>query len=135
MKDHTSILAIQRSHKVSADYLQLDLLLTSFIEKKEVSDENEFSNFYTESINSNNSKRGFKCMVLEVKAIERIGPWSIERIIKDRKVIKTKWVFYLKRDGEGKVVKCRSRPVANEYSKIPVIYFSIAFSQCQGSQQ
>jgi Reverse transcriptase (RNA-dependent DNA polymerase) len=50
-------------------------------------------------------------MVEEIEAIKGNNTWSLVEPIPGQKVIRLKWVFKLKKDSEGKVVKYKARIV------------------------
>lgn len=55
-------------------------------------------------------------MVEEIRAIEENGTWSLTDLPPDRKAIGLKWVFKVKRDEQGLVVKYKARLVVKGYS-------------------
>jgi hypothetical protein len=56
-------------------------------------------------------------MVEEIRAIEENGTWSLTDLPPDRKAIGLKWVFKVKRDEQGSVVKYKARLVVKGYSQ------------------
>jgi hypothetical protein len=56
-------------------------------------------------------------MVEEIRAIEENGTWSLTDLPPDRKAIGLKWVFKVKRDEQGSVMKYKARLVVKGYSQ------------------
>ena len=54
-------------------------------------------------------------MIEEIYSIKRNGTWELVDLPKGKKPIGLKWVFKLKRNPEGKVVKHKARVVAKGY--------------------
>lgn len=65
----------------------------------------------------NKEKCWRQAMKNEIDAIERNGTWELTELPKGHKVIGLKWIFKLKRDTSGNVVKHKSRLVEKGYSQ------------------
>ena len=69
-----------------------------------------------------------KAMDAEISQLENLGTYIKVKIPKDRVAINCKWVFRLKRDAEGKIVRHKARLVAKGFSQIPGIDFFETFT-------
>jgi Reverse transcriptase (RNA-dependent DNA polymerase) len=67
-------------------------------------------------------------MVDEIKVIQENKTWSLVEPIHGQKVIGLKWVFKLKKDAEGKLVKYKARLVAKGYVQQQGIDFEEVFA-------
>lgn len=67
-------------------------------------------------------------MKVEMKAIEDDKTWSVSDLPKRQKAISLKWVFKLKKDADGKVVKHEARLVAKGYAQVQGVYFEEVFA-------
>jgi hypothetical protein len=56
-------------------------------------------------------------MMEEIRAIEENDTWTLTDLPADRRAIGLKWVFKLKRDEQGSVVKHKARLVVKGYSQ------------------
>lgn len=56
-----------------------------------------------------------RAMEQELEAIERNGTWSLTQLPSGKKVIDLKWVFKLKKDTKGEIIKHKARIVAKGY--------------------
>jgi hypothetical protein len=54
-------------------------------------------------------------MLEELCSIKENETWSLVELPRGHKAIGLKWVFKLKHDEQGQVVKYKARPVANGY--------------------
>lgn len=52
-------------------------------------------------------------------------------LLEDQKLIRTKWVYDLKRDGRGSIVRYMATLIAKGFSQIPGIDFSKVFPPVQ----
>jgi hypothetical protein len=67
-------------------------------------------------------------MKLEMEAIDKNKTWSLVKLPTNQKVIGLKWVYKLKRDASGKVIKHKARLVAKGYVQQKGIDFEDAFA-------
>ena len=67
-------------------------------------------------------------MKIEMKAIEDNRTWSVSDLPKGQKAIGLKWVFKLKKDADGKVVKHKARLVAKGYAQVQGVDFEEVFA-------
>jgi Reverse transcriptase (RNA-dependent DNA polymerase) len=54
-------------------------------------------------------------MVEEIFSIQKNGTWQLVSLPNNHKTIGLKWVFKLKKDMQGKIVKYKARLVAKDY--------------------
>ncbi|KAJ0677720.1 putative RNA-directed DNA polymerase [Helianthus annuus] len=69
-----------------------------------------------------------KAMDLELDSINKNKTWTLVDLPKDHKAIGLKWVFKLKKDAAGKVIKHKARVVAKGYVQQKGIDFDDAFA-------
>lgn len=55
----------------------------------------------------------------EYKQLQDLGTYTLEDLPPDRKAVGCRWVFTIKRDSQGNVVKYKARLVAQGFSQIP----------------
>lgn len=67
-------------------------------------------------------------MQQEMNSIEQNGTWKLTELPKDQKVIGLKWVYKLKKDAEGNIVKHKARLVAKGYSQEQGVDFEESFA-------
>ena len=64
----------------------------------------------------------------EIKQLHNLGTYTITKLPEDRKAIACKWVYRLKKDSEGNIVRYKARVVAKGFSQIPGIDFDETFA-------
>ena len=64
----------------------------------------------------------------EIAQLERLGTYELAPCPPDRKPIGCKWVFRLKRDSDGRIVKHKARLVAQGFSQVPGIDYIETFA-------
>lgn len=69
-----------------------------------------------------------QAMKEEIDSINSNHTWSLEEPVKGKKVIGLKWVYKLKKDSEGKIVKHKARLVAKGYVQQQGIDFDEVFA-------
>lgn len=69
---------------------------------------------YREAVKNQNWRRA---MEGELESIEKNGTWQLTELPPGHKVIGLKWIFKLKRDVAGKIVKHKARLVAKGYAQ------------------
>jgi hypothetical protein len=72
-----------------------------------------------EALAGNDAAKWLASMESEIDNIESKGTWIETKLPQSRKAIGCKWVFKVKTDADGKVVKYKSRLVAQGFSQIP----------------
>lgn len=72
---------------------------------------------YSEAMNCKHAKEWQKAMEEELKSIEDNRTWELVDIPKGRTAIGSKWVFKLKLDEEGKILRRKARLVAQGFSQ------------------
>lgn len=73
-------------------------------------------------------KEWVKAMEVELSAIERNKTWELVRLPPGRRPIGLKWVYKLKRDPNGNVLKHKARLVAKGYVQKQGIDFEDVFA-------
>ena len=68
-----------------------------------------------------------KAMRAEMQAIEENRTWDVSDLPKGHKAIGLKWVFKLKKDPDGKIVKHKARLVAKGYAQVQGVDFDEVF--------
>lgn len=58
-----------------------------------------------------------RAMEAEINSIEKNATWKLTEIPAGQKIIGLKWIFKLKKDAAGKIVKHKARLVAKEYAQ------------------
>lgn len=58
-------------------------------------------------------------MNAEFAQLRRLGTFELTSLPPDRKAVGCRWVFAIKRDGAGTIVKYKARLVAQGFSQIP----------------
>lgn len=58
-----------------------------------------------------------KAMEAELQCIEENNTWMLSDLAKNRQTIGLKWVFKVKRDPDGSIVKYKARLVAKGYAQ------------------
>lgn len=82
----------------------------------------------TEAMNSDDWHHWSKAMDEEIAALDKNKTWLLVPRPKDRKIIKSKWVFKLKHDANGNIERFKARLVAKGYSQIPDIDYKETFA-------
>lgn len=69
-----------------------------------------------------------KAMTTELESIEKNDTWTLTELPPGEKVIGLKWIFKLKKDAEGKIIKYKARLVAKGYTQEHVIDFDEVYA-------
>jgi Reverse transcriptase (RNA-dependent DNA polymerase)/Integrase core domain len=77
---------------------------------------------------ANKKERWRAAMQEEIESIECNNTWSLVEPVKGKKVIGLKWIYKLKKDSEGRVVKHKARLVAKGYVQQQGIDFEEVFA-------
>lgn len=57
-------------------------------------------------------------MEFEIKSLNMLNMWELVWLLPGRKVVKTRWIFIAKRNGNGIVVRSKARLVAKGFEKV-----------------
>lgn len=68
----------------------------------------------------------------EIRSLKKVGTWSFVDLPKGQRFIQTKWVFDLKRDEDGKIVRYKAPLVAKGFTKILGTEISEVFALVSG---
>lgn len=77
----------------------------------------------SEALSGPNSEAWLASMESEIANIEGKKTWIETKLPPGRKAVGCKWVFKVKEDGDGQVVKFKSRLVAQGFSQVPGVDF------------
>jgi hypothetical protein len=69
-----------------------------------------------------------QAMEEEINQLHNLGTYTPAKLPEERKAIACKWVYRLKKDSEGNVVRYKARLVAKGFSQIPGIDFDETFA-------
>jgi hypothetical protein len=81
-----------------------------------------------EALAGKDATKWIKSMESEIDNIESKRTWIETKLPEGRKAVGCKWVFKVKTDADGKVVKYKSRLVAQGFSQIPGIDYEETFA-------
>lgn len=81
--------------------------------------------YYQQAVNENSWK---EAMRKEIEAIERNNTWKLVELPSGHKPIGLKWVYKLKRNTEGDIVKYKARLVAKGYVERQGVDFEEVFA-------
>ena len=83
---------------------------------------------YAEAISSENKDDWIRAMKSEMMSHQKNETWVLVSRPRDRKVIKSRWVFSVKRKPDGTLIKYKARQVAKGFSQIEGVDFTDVFS-------
>ena len=66
-------------------------------------------------------------MERELDSIKRNGTWNLRRLLKGHKIIRLKWIYKVKKDVSGNIIKHKARLIAKGYAQEPGIDFDEIF--------
>jgi len=69
-----------------------------------------------------------EAMQAEMQSIEQNQTWDVSDLLANQKAIGLKWVFKVKKDPDGKVVKHKARLVAKGYAQVQGVDFDEVFA-------
>lgn len=83
---------------------------------------------YKEALHMANADDWVNAMKFEIQSLTKLDTWRLVRLPKGRKMIRTKWVYDIKRDRKGNIIRYKARLVAKGFSQIPGVDFTEVFS-------
>jgi len=84
--------------------------------------------FFQEAVDSPNYKEWMDAMKDEMDSMARNKVWKLVNLPSQRKSIKNKWIFKIKRQADGSIDKFKARLVAKDIIQIEGIYYKETFS-------
>ena len=69
-----------------------------------------------------------KAMKVKLAQLEKMGTWKLTSLLKDHKPMGCRWVFSVKLDEAGNLIKFKAHLVAKGYSQIPGQDFDQTFA-------
>lgn len=69
-----------------------------------------------------------KALETDITAVERNGTWELTKLPQGRKPIELKWIFKIKRDASGNIIKYKSMIVAKGYVQKHGVDFDEVFA-------
>jgi hypothetical protein len=81
-----------------------------------------------EALSGRDGDEWLPSMESEIKNIESMGTWIETSLPEGRKAVSCKWVSKVKADADGKVVKYKSRLVAQGFSQLPGVDYEETFA-------
>ena len=87
-------------------------------------DDGESASSYKQVLESKYKSEWLQAMGSEIQSLAQHGTWTLEDLPSNKKAIGCKWVFRIKREPSGKIVKFKARLVAKGFTQRPgVDYF------------
>ena len=83
---------------------------------------------YQEAISCEEQEEWDKAMKSEIRSLKKNGTWHLVDRPKDRKVIKSRWVFAVKRKPDGSLIKFKARQVAKGFSQVAGVDYTEVFA-------
>ena len=83
---------------------------------------------FDEAICTNKRNKWMKAMEDEIKSLKEKGTWTVVARPRNKKVIKGKWVYKIKKDEYGNIEKYKARYVAKGFSQTPGEDYTETFS-------
>ncbi|PWA86893.1 copia protein [Artemisia annua] len=74
------------------------------------------------------AKKWIEAMEIELDSINKNNTWTLTTLPENQKAIGLKWVFKIKRDAQGKIIRYKARLVAKEYVQEQEIDFDEVFA-------
>ena len=85
-----------------------------YLTKKDV----KVPEFYLEAINSTHGEEWKEAISDEMNSLEKQGTWTVvDKPTNNRRIIGSKWVFAVKTDPEGNILRFKARFVARGFSQ------------------
>lgn len=83
---------------------------------------------YKQALDDSHSQEWLKAMQSEHNSLQKHGTWTVVNRPVNRKVIKCKWVYKVKRDTNGNIVKYKARLVAKGFTQVHGVDYGETFS-------
>jgi hypothetical protein len=90
---------------------------------------------YSPALRKEDSTQWQEAIREEFDSLVSHGTWELVELPRRRKAVGNKWVFVLKRDKAGNIVRYKAWLVANGYSQVARVSFQRPSLQWQGSPQ
>jgi hypothetical protein len=83
---------------------------------------------YQDAISRPNANQWHDAMQHEYDQLIQMGTWELVELPKERSLVSCKWVYRLKRDSKGNIVKYKARLVAQGFSQKPGIDYTETYA-------
>ena len=81
-----------------------------------------------EALRRSDAREWLEAAKEEYDSHQRNGTWELVELPVGRKTVKCKWVFAIKRDASGNIIRFKARLVAKGFTQVPGIDFDETFA-------